>query len=105
LRAVARYEPGDTPGTTEIAIVVEDAWQRRGLGGLLLDALFTAAEARGLRRFTADVLAENRPMLRVLSRLVEIQRRELDHGILTLEFKRRRAGDIADAGEHQLRSA
>ena len=24
LRAVARYEPGETPGTTEIAIVVED---------------------------------------------------------------------------------
>ena len=33
LRAVARYEPGDTPGTTEIAIVVEDAWQGRGVGG------------------------------------------------------------------------
>jgi RimJ/RimL family protein N-acetyltransferase len=105
LRAVARYEPGDTPGTTEIAIVVEDAWQRRGLGGLLLDALLRAAEARGLRRFTADVLAENRPMLRVLSRLVEIQRRELDHGILTLEFERRRMGDIAGAGERQRRSA
>src|SRR5262245_62580205 len=47
LRAVARYEPGERPGTTEIAIVVEDAWQHRGLGPLLLDALLAAAEARG----------------------------------------------------------
>lgn len=90
LRAVARYEPGETPGTTEIAIVVEDRWQGRGLGALLLDALLAAAEARGLRRFTADVLADNRPMLRVLARLADVRRRELDAGVLTVEFERRR---------------
>jgi RimJ/RimL family protein N-acetyltransferase len=89
LRAVARYEPGETAGTTEIAIVVEDGWQGRGLGGLLLDALLAAAETRGLRRFTADVLADNRPMLRVLSRLADIRRRELAYGVLTIEFERR----------------
>ena len=91
LHAVARYEPGQTPGTSEIAIVVEDGWQGRGLGGLLLDALLAAAEARGRHRFTADVLADNRPMLRVLSRLADIQRRELYQGVLTIEFERREA--------------
>jgi RimJ/RimL family protein N-acetyltransferase len=89
LHAVARYEPGETDGTTEIAIVVEDAWQHRGLGTLLLDALLAAAEARGQRRFTADVLADNRPMLRILSRLTDIRRRDLEAGVLTLEFERR----------------
>jgi len=89
LRAVARYEPGEMPGTTEIAIVVEDDWQHRGLGSLLLDALLAAAERRNLRVFRADVLADNRPMLRVLSRLADIRRRESSHGILTLEFQRR----------------
>jgi RimJ/RimL family protein N-acetyltransferase len=89
LRAVARYEPGDTPGTTEIAIVVEDGWQGRGLGTRLLDALLRSAEARGLRRFTADVLADNRPMRRVLSRLADVQRRSIDSGVVTLEFTRR----------------
>src|SRR6266446_7949262 len=87
--SVARYEPGEMPGTTEIAIVVEDGWQHRGLGSLLLDALLAAAERRNLRVFTADVLADNRPMLRVLSRLADIRRRESNHGILTLEFQRR----------------
>lgn len=91
LHAVARYEPGDTAGTSEIAIVVEDSWQHRGLGGQLLDALLAAAEARGLHRFTADVLADNRPMLRVLSRLADVQRCEHYQGVLTIEFERRRA--------------
>ena len=89
LRALAQYEPGDAPAMTEIAIVVEDAWQRRGLGGLMVDALLAAAEARGRRRFTADVFADNRPMLRVLRRLGNIQRHELEAGVLTLEFERR----------------
>jgi GNAT superfamily N-acetyltransferase len=92
LRAVARYEPGETPGTTEIAIVVEDGWQGRGLGALLLDTLLAAAEARGRCRFTADVLADNRPMLRVLSRLADVRRRELAGGVLTIEFERRPMG-------------
>jgi RimJ/RimL family protein N-acetyltransferase len=94
LRAVARYEPAEAPGIREIAIVVEDAWQHRGLGGLLRDALLAAAEARGFRRFRADVLADNRPMLRVLSRVADIRGRTLDGGVLTIDFERRRlAGD------------
>jgi RimJ/RimL family protein N-acetyltransferase len=89
LRAVARYEPGDAPGTTEIAMVVEDGWQNRGLGRVMLDALLAAAETRDRRRFTADVLAENQPMLRLLSHLAEIRHRHLDHGVVTIEFERR----------------
>jgi RimJ/RimL family protein N-acetyltransferase len=89
LRAVARYEPSDTPGTSEVAIVVEDTWQDRGLGSLLLDALLAAADTRGQRWFRADVLADNRPMLRVLSRLACFRRRQLDHGVLTIDFERR----------------
>ena len=89
LRAVARYEPGDTPGTTEIAMVVEDGWQNRGLGRVMLDALLAAAEARGQRRFLADVLAENQPMLRLLSHVAEVRSRHLEQGVVTLEFERR----------------
>jgi len=93
LRALAQLEPGAEAGTGEVAVVVEDAWQGRGMGLRLLDALLAVAEARGVRRFSADLLAENRRMLRVIWRLGEIRRRELDHGVLTLEFERRRASD------------
>lgn len=91
LRAVARYEPGDAREVAELAIVVEDAWQDRGLGTILLDAVLDAAEARGIRRFTADLLAENQRILHVLWRLGEIRHPQLERGVLTIEFERRRA--------------
>lgn len=97
LRALAQLEPGPDPAAGEIAMVVEDAWQGRGLGARLLAALLSEAEARGVRRFTADLLAENRRMLRVIWNLGEIRRRELDHGVLTLEFERRRAAERRSA--------
>ena len=39
LIGVGRYEPAEEPDTAEVAFVVEDRWQGRGLGGLLLEAV------------------------------------------------------------------
>lgn len=63
--AVGRYE--GTPGSTvaEVAFVVADDHQGRGIGSILLEHLAAAGRERGLTRFTALVLAENRQMLRV----------------------------------------
>lgn len=67
---VARFVrlEGD-PETAEMAIVVADAFQGRGLGSLLADALAEAALAHGVRRFSATILSENQAVQRVLSRL------------------------------------
>ncbi len=65
--------------------------QGRGLGTVLLEALLAAAEARGIRRFTADVLADNHRILRVIARLAEVRSRELHDGVLTLELERRQS--------------
>ncbi|PVY97309.1 GNAT family N-acetyltransferase [Actinomycetospora cinnamomea] len=43
----------------ELAVAVVDAWQRRGVGRVLLTALRVAARARGVDRLVAYVLAEN----------------------------------------------
>src|SRR5213594_1842724 len=51
LIAVARYEPGGEPDTVEVALVVQDTWQARGLGLVLFRELLAAAEANGIRRF------------------------------------------------------
>lgn len=64
--AVARYDRLDEPGEAEAAIIVEDAWQHRGIGTRLLWRLAAAARERGVERFVAGVLAENRPMLGLL---------------------------------------
>lgn len=64
--AVARYER--LPASrleAEVAFVVDDEHQGRGIGTLLLEHLAAAARERGIERFVADTLADNRPMLSV----------------------------------------
>jgi GNAT superfamily N-acetyltransferase len=66
LIGVARYER--TPGTdeAEVALVVADAHQGRGLGSLFLEYLAAAAGERGITRLIAETLSTNRQMLAVL---------------------------------------
>ena len=86
LIAVARYEPSAEPDTAEVAFVVQDAWQGRGLGTMLFRELLAAADANGIRRFQAWVLAENRRMLALITRLGEVQRRTVAEGVVELAF-------------------
>jgi RimJ/RimL family protein N-acetyltransferase len=84
--AVARYEPTDDPEIAEVAFVVQDGWQELGLGTMLLDDLMRAAVARGIPRFRAWVLADNRRMLDLLARFTDVRRRRIDAGVVELEF-------------------
>jgi GNAT superfamily N-acetyltransferase len=60
LVAVARLvRSAVDPPAAEIAVVVGDAWQRRGVGTLLGDLLATAARGRGVRWLTATMAADN----------------------------------------------
>jgi GNAT superfamily N-acetyltransferase len=95
IEAVARYEPTDDPATVEVAFVVQDGFQGRGLGVLLLHHLLAAAEARGIHRFCAYVLADNTRMLDLLTRFTAIRERRLEAGVVTLRFERR-ADEPAD---------
>lgn len=64
---VARYaRSGRDDPAPEFAMVVEDAWQGRGVGRLLLRALFATVRRNGFDRLTAEVLAENDRMIRLL---------------------------------------
>lgn len=89
LVGVARYEPTDRPDTAELAFVIQDAWQNRGLGTVMLDALLAAAEARGIRRFRAYVLASNPRMIDLLVRFTEVLERRADSGVAELLLARR----------------
>jgi GNAT superfamily N-acetyltransferase len=51
----------------EMAVVVEDRWQSRGIGKLLLSRLAEEAGRRGIESFTGTVLGENRGALRFFS--------------------------------------
>ncbi|MGH7412572.1 MAG: GNAT family N-acetyltransferase [Candidatus Rokuibacteriota bacterium] len=92
LIGVGRYEPSEEPDTAEVAFVVEDGWQGRGLGGILLEAVLQAADARGVRRFRAYVLADNHRMLRLLSTRTQVEDRKTEDGVTGLRFRRAAAG-------------
>lgn len=89
LAAVARYDCTDQPDTAEIAFVVQDDWQNRGLGTILLEALLAAAEARGIRRFRAYVLPSNGRMLDLLARFTDIQEHRTGGGVTEVLLTRR----------------
>ena len=84
--AVARYEPTDEPGTAEVAFVVQDEWQAKGLGTVLFRLLLDAAQGRGIDRFRAYVLADNRRMLDLIARFTDIRERSLHQGVVELLF-------------------
>lgn len=86
LVAVARYEPTAREDTVEVAFVVQDGWQNKGLGTALLHDLLRAAQARGFHRFSAHVLASNRRMLDLISRFTTTVERTLEHGVVEATF-------------------
>lgn len=51
--------------SAEVAVVVEDRYQEKGIGTALLRCLVNVARGQGIRSFEADVLSENRRMMSV----------------------------------------
>ncbi|BBZ30100.1 acetyltransferase Pat [Mycolicibacterium madagascariense] len=83
--ADARYvrEPGGS--VAEVAFIVGDDYQGRGIGTFLMEALAVAAHGEGIRRFTARVLADNLPMRAILDHFGATWQRD-DLGVVTTEF-------------------
>jgi RimJ/RimL family protein N-acetyltransferase len=70
LIAVGRFvRLHDDPKAAEVAIVVADDWQRRGVGTVLSEQLATEAIRVGVRRFTATTAADNVPAHRLMHKL------------------------------------
>ncbi|MFJ9818634.1 GNAT family N-acetyltransferase [Streptomyces sp. NPDC101151] len=59
----------DQQGVGELAILVEDAWQARGLGTALAEHAATVARRAGHYALAAAVAVGNKPMLHVLEKL------------------------------------
>lgn len=96
LVAVARYDrcpseapaEGGGPAQAEVAFVVRDDHQGRGIGTVLLEHLASAAFQRGIGRFVADTLPENYRMLNVFRSAGFAERALIDSGVVrvTLEL-------------------
>ena len=63
--AIAQYFLDPETQSAEVAFVVLDEWQSRGMGTFLLDYISKVATQRGVKRFFAKVLPNNKAMLSV----------------------------------------
>ncbi|HUR51306.1 MAG TPA: GNAT family N-acetyltransferase [Mycobacteriales bacterium] len=84
---VARYARLDPRTVAEVALIIEDAHQGRHLGPALLQRLQAVARERGVERFCADVLPENRRMVEILLGLAPDMERHLTGGYLELSWQ------------------
>ncbi|MDT0303663.1 bifunctional acetate--CoA ligase family protein/GNAT family N-acetyltransferase [Streptomonospora wellingtoniae] len=81
--AVVRYDKV-AEDEAEVAFVVEDGHQGRGLASVLLEHIAAAALERGVRRFIADVLPENRRMINVFREAGYTAQQSFDEGVIRL---------------------
>jgi len=84
--AVGQYGINPNIHTAEVALVVRDDYQNKGIGMELLSYLTYLAKREGLLGFTAEVLVENRPMLHLFEKMgFDIQKRS-EQGVYELKM-------------------
>ncbi|WP_420783079.1 GNAT family N-acetyltransferase [Streptomyces sp. LPB2020-019-1HS] len=92
--ATVRYDRIGTPGRpatspsdeAEVAFLVQDAHQGRGVASALLEHIAAVARERGIRRFIAEVLPANTRMIKVFTDAGYTQKRSFEDGVVRLEF-------------------
>ncbi|MFC5750215.1 GNAT family N-acetyltransferase [Actinomadura rugatobispora] len=106
--AVVRYDRlSDRPGTAEVAFLVEDAHQGRGLGAVLLEHIAAAARECGVDRFVASVLPDNRRMTRVFREVGYRAEQRFEDGVIEMRLDlepTETAVEVMAAREHRAES-
>jgi acyl-CoA hydrolase/GNAT superfamily N-acetyltransferase len=89
LAGVGQYSINTGTHDAEVAFVVKDEFQDRGIGTELLAYLTQLAKRQGLHGFTAEVLAENKPMMHVFEQAGFDIERSVSSGVyeLTMSFR------------------
>ncbi|MFT2018868.1 GNAT family N-acetyltransferase, partial [Streptomyces sp. 796.1] len=92
--ATVRYDriddrglPASAPADeAEVAFLVQDAHQGRGVASVLLEHIAAVARERAIRRFAAEVLPANTKMIKVFTDAGYTQQRSFEDGVVRLEF-------------------
>lgn len=85
----AMLEPGNPAAGAEVSFTIEEDFQRQGLGGKLLAHLARIARERGIKRFVAETLPENRGMLTVFERSGWPMTRKRGDGVIHVSLQLR----------------
>ena len=94
---------GDTGDSAEVAFLVEESLHGLGIGTVLLERLANLARDRGVTEFSAEVLTDNVPMLRVFHDVGFSLRQQQDHGVVSLEVDLRVDTDAVAAADRRRR--
>ncbi len=84
--AVGRYDAAEGSTEAEVAFLVEDRHQGRGIAQLLLEHLAQAGRERGMEKFTAEVLPDNAKMISTFRDAGYQVVSGYEDGVLVLEF-------------------
>jgi acetyltransferase len=81
---------GAAPDEAEFSVLVSDRFQRRGIGTLLVTRILEVGRAEGLKRITAEILFDNRPMQSILRKLGFHLRRDTEEMVMKAELDLRK---------------
>ncbi len=84
---VGRYYLDPSTNRAEVAFVVRDEWQSRGIGAFMLRHLISIARRNGIAGFTAEVLRENRAMQAVINKSGYRTRSRVADGVVSFEIE------------------
>ena len=85
--AVGRYSLDKATNAAEMAFIVRDDWQGKGLGVAMFNQLLEVARKRGIVKFTADVLHDNARMLHIFHKCAPTTiKSRLESGVYHLSF-------------------
>ena len=84
--AVARYDRLPGSSSAEVAFLVDDAHQGRGIATIMLEFLVESAREAGISTFIADTLPENMRMLRVFRDAGFEDSRSFQDGVIRVRF-------------------
>ncbi len=103
---VARYDISeDVPTRAEVAFMVEDAHQGRGVGTQLFQILTIYARRQGVASFEAYVLPENAKMMRLFRNSGYQMRRAFEEGVYIVSLDTAESEDSLVAEEGRERRA
>jgi GNAT superfamily N-acetyltransferase len=100
----ALYAEG-SGGEAEVAVVVEDGWQSKGIGKLLLAGLARKAACRGVESFTAAALGENRRVLGLVEAVFAGARHTLRDGSYDIHMPLRGLRSETEPGQEMRPAA
>ena len=99
------YERWPARDEAEAAFMVDDRFHGLGIATLMLEHLAAIARTNGIRRFTAEVLSDNRGMLAVFAKAGWPLQRRFDSGVVDLDWELATTDEFLDTVERREQRA